>query len=65
MIKLIIVLWQVRLSKALICIAGLGKGSTGLEPPAGARNLKKLSPKSLSLILDLALNWEVHLIQKV
>jgi len=49
-VKLMIILGQVRLSKCKLC-------------PAGARNMKNHPLKLFSIILDSALNQEVHLIR--
>ncbi len=47
MIKLMLILDQVRLSKGQLCPAGLGKGL--IQGPAGTRNRKKIP---LQLILN-------------
>ena len=43
---------------------GIMIGPTGLNPCAGAINRKKHPLKLFSIILDPALNWELHLESK-
>ena len=62
-IKLMIIVGQVRLSKGQLCPAGLGKrlgqGPAELEHPAGARNRTTPHPHVFSMILDPALPGSV------
>ena len=73
-IKLMLILGQVRLNKGQLCLSGLGKGlgygPTGLQFPAGARNSKRFnSPRSSILPLRApdpnVINEVMHILKRL